>query len=252
MLELKSLSAGYQQHSVIRNIDLFFEPGKIHTIIGKNGCGKSTLLKCCSGLIAPHSGAILLDGKNLTQVEHSARARMISYLSQSRNIPGITVERLVMHGRFPHLGYPKKLRPNDWDQIDHSLHLMQLDGFREKNLADLSGGERQRVYLAMLLAQDTPVVLLDEPTTYMDIEYQLSLLELLSGLRYTEKTIIMVLHDLEQALHYSDRIIVMDHGTIVQNGTPEEILEAETLPKVFHVQMDRSPYRFSLEKSPAV
>lgn len=249
MLELKDLSAGYQQHAVIRNIELAFEPGNIHTIIGKNGCGKSTLLKCCSGMISPHSGTILLDGKYLTQIEHTERARLISYLSQSRNTPGITVERLVMHGRFPHLGYPKKLQANDWEQIDRCLHLMQLDAFREKSLADLSGGERQRVYLAMLLAQDTPIVLLDEPTTYMDIEYQLSFLELLSELKRSGKTIVMVLHDLEQALHYSDRIIVMDQGTIVQDGSPNEILEEGTLSKVFHVHMERSPYRFSLKKS---
>ena len=247
MLELKQVSVGYAGKMVLPNVSHFFEPGMLHTIIGKNGCGKSTLLKCCAGLLTPTDGVVLLHGKKLTQYPSELRAQNISYLSQDRNIPNITVERLLAHSRFPHLSYPKKLHQEDREIIHQSLTAMQAEQFASCSLQELSGGERQRVYLAMQLAQDTPILLLDEPTTYMDIEYQLLLMETLTGLKKRGKTIIMVLHDLEQALRFSDRIIAIHTDKKITSGTPEVILENGTLRQVFHVDIRRSSYQFELD-----
>lgn len=244
MLTLNHLSAGYHDRTVLSDISLSFEPDRIYTVVGKNGCGKSTLLKTCAGLISPSSGELLLDGKELARYTPTERARNISYLSQSHQIPNITVERLIAHGRFPYLGYPQTLKKDDWDMVDRAVNLMQLDELRHQNLTPLSGGECQRVYLAMQLAQDTPILLLDEPNTYMDIEYQLHFLELLNRLKQSGKTVVMVLHDLEQALHYSDQIAVMDAGRIVQIGSPDEVMNSGILTEVFHVQMEHKPYSF--------
>ena len=252
MLELKNLSVGYDNRYVIRNVNLTFEPGMIYTIIGKNGSGKSTLLKSCSGLLTPKEGSVLLDGKELFRYPSNERAQKISHLSQSTNTPNITVERLLAHARFPHLSYPKKLRQEDISIIYKALGEMKAVCFAQDSLRKLSGGERQRVYLAMQLAQDTDILLLDEPTTYLDIEYQLSLMELLQRLKAQGKTIIMVLHDLEQALKYSDRIIAIDAGKEIYTGTPEEVLNNGTLKKIFHVDVQRSDYRFELKDPAAV
>lgn len=252
MLELKNLSVGYDGRYVIRNVDLSFEPGMIYTIVGKNGSGKSTLLKSCSGLLAPKVGSVLLDGKELSKYPANQRAQKVSYLSQSTNTPNITVERLLAHARFPHLSYPKKLRQEDISIIYRALGDMKASCFVHDSLRELSGGERQRVYLAMQLAQDTPILLLDEPTTYLDIEYQLSLMELLQKLKAQGKTIIMVLHDLEQALKYSDQIIAIDAGKEIYTGTPDEILADGILKKVFHVDVQRSDYCFELKNPTAV
>ena len=244
MLELKNLSVGYDGRYVIRDVNLSFEPGMIYTIIGKNGSGKSTLLKSCSGLLKPKVGSVLLDGKALSLYPANQRAQKVSYLSQSTSTPNITVERLMAHARFPHLSYPKKLQREDINIIYRALGDMRAQCFVHDSLRELSGGERQRVYLAMQLAQDTDILLLDEPTTYLDIEYQLSLMKLLQKLKAQGKTVIMVLHDLEQALKYSDRIIVIDAGKEIHTGTPEEILNSGILKKVFHVDVRRSEYCF--------
>ena len=252
MLELNNLSVGYDGRCVIRNVNLTFEPGMIYTIVGKNGSGKSTLLKSCSGLLTPKVGSVLLDGKELSKYPPNQRAQKVSYLSQSTNTPNITVERLLAHARFPHLSYPKKLRQEDISIIYRALGDMKAACFVHDSLRELSGGERQRVYLAMQLAQNAPILLLDEPTTYLDIEYQLSLMELLQKLKAQGKTIIMVLHDLEQALKYSDQIIAVDAGKDIYTGTPEEILADGTLKKIFHVDVQRNEYSFALKNPAAV
>ena len=252
MLELKNLSVGYDGRYVIRNVNLSFEPGMIYTIVGKNGSGKSTMLKACSGLLTPKVGSVLLDGKELSKYPSNQRAQLVSYLSQVNSVPNITVERLLAHARFPHLSYPKKLRQEDVSIIYKALGEMRASCFVHDSLRELSGGERQRVYLAMQLAQDTDILLLDEPTTYLDIEYQLSLMELLQKLKAQGKTIIMVLHDLQQALKYSDRIIAIDAGKEIYTGTPEEMLSKGILKKVFHVDVQRSDYTITLKNPAAV
>ncbi len=249
MLELKNISVGYRTHRILQGIDLRFEPGMIYTIVGKNGSGKSTLLKCCAGLIQPQAGHILLNGKNLTSCTPGERAQQISYLSQERNTPNITVERLLAHSRFPHLPYPKHLRHEDREIIQKSLQAMQVSDYHARSLRELSGGERQRVYLAMQLAQDAQILLLDEPTTYLDIEYQLILMDLLAQLKSAGKTVLLVLHDLEQALRYSDSIIAIDAQKKTITGTPEMVLENGTLREIFHVDIQRSEYHISLRRT---
>lgn len=237
MLKLTELSAGYGNQNTIENINLSFDPGKIYTILGKNGCGKSTLLKTCADMLTIHSGTIYLKGKDLKEYQPVERARVISYLAQHRNTPGICVERLLMHGRHPHMSNLKQMRKEDWDKLEEVMELMEIQAFRHKSLGALSGGERQRVYIAMLLAQDTSILLLDEPTTYMDIAYQLNFLELMKKQKSTGKTLIMVLHDLNQALQISDEIILMDRGHVIANGTPNMVLASGMIQQIFGVQI---------------
>lgn len=237
MLCLNNITAGYDGKNIIKNIDLSFESNKIYSIIGKNGCGKSTLLKCCAGLLFPYQGEIFLEGKQLKDYLPAERARKISCLSQVCYAPNITTERLIMHGRHPHVGYPGKLRKADWDVIEKAMNIMQVEDLRNKSVAELSGGERQRVYLAMALAQDTEILLLDEPTTYMDIEYQLSLMERLGDLKAQGKTVVAVMHDLQQALRFSDEIVVMDNGALFKKGNAEEILRENVLTDIFHIRI---------------
>ena len=237
MLRLEKISAGYGSMIIIKDISLQFEPGKIYAILGKNGCGKSTLLKTCADMLTPECGDIFLNAKNLKGYQPIERARQISYLSQHRNTPNISVERLLMHGRHPHMSHLKQMRKEDWDKLEEVIELMEISEFRHHALSELSGGERQRVYLAMLLAQDTPVMLLDEPTTYMDIAYQLSFLELIKNLKARRKCIILVLHDLNQAMQVADQIVLMENGKIFMQGTPAEIIDQHGLEQVFQVQL---------------
>ena len=248
MLEIKNLAAGYGGETVIRGLSLCFEPGRIYGVVGKNGCGKTTLLKACAGLIEPSEGNICLDGKELSAYAPSERACRISYLSQLHGAPGITVERMVMHGRYPRLGYPKKPGPKDREMVESALEKMQLCQLRHKRLSELSGGECQRAYLAMQLAQDSDHLLLDEPTSYMDIEYQLLLMNILGELRDAGKTVIMVLHDLAQALKYSDCIVAMDNGRIAHCGTPETALESKILDEIFHIRIIPCGENYVFEK----
>lgn len=235
MLQLENISAGYGKKTILHNISLQFHPGQIYTILGKNGCGKSTLLKTCADMLVPSQGDILLQGKNLKEYQPIERARLLSYLSQHRNTPNITVERLLMHGRHPHMSHLKQMRKEDWDKLEEVMALMDITEFRHHSLTSLSGGERQRVYLAMLLAQDTPIVLLDEPTTYMDISYQLSFLQLAEQLRAQGKLVILVLHDINHALEISDQIIMMEQGQIVMQGTPQDIIDNNAIQQVFQI-----------------
>ncbi len=182
----------------------------------------------------------------MTEYSPVQRAQRISFLSQSRSVPNITVERLMAHSRHPHLSYPRKLSTKDWDIIHHSLERMKLLDFRSRSLSELSGGERQRVYLAMQLAQDASILLLDEPTTYLDIEHQLRLMELLALLKNEGKTILLVLHDLEQALRYSDQLIAIDSEKRIHQGTPDKMLTTGTLSYVFHVTIQRNEYSMKI------
>ena len=237
MLRLENISAGYGSKIVIKDTSLQFEPGKIYAILGKNGCGKSTLLKTCADMLPPASGEIFLGEKNLKDYQPLERARQISYLSQHRNTPNISVERLLIHGRHPHMSHLKQMRKEDWEKLEEVIDLMEISHFRHKALSELSGGERQRVYLAMLLAQDTPIMLLDEPTTYMDIAYQLSFLELIKKLKTQGKCIILVLHDLNQAMQIADQVVLMENGTVFMQGTPDEIIRQQGLEQVFQIAL---------------
>ena len=250
MLELKNIASGYGGEDKISGISLRFEPGWIYAIIGKNGCGKSTLLKTCAAILKPASGSIQLDERELSEYAPMERARKLSYLSQNRTAPGITAGRMTEHGCYPRLSQPRKLSAADREIVRRAMQDMDVYALRHKSMKELSGGECQRVYLAMQLAQDAQIMLLDEPTTYMDIEYQLSLMALLKSLARRGKTVVMVLHDLQQALKYADEIIAMDAGRIVSEGTADEMLSSGTIEKIFNVKISRIKNSYILEEKP--
>lgn len=199
MIRLKNIISGYSGTEIIKNIDISFEKGSITSIIGKNGCGKTTLLKTASWLLKPFSGNIMLDGESIYNIPDKKLAKKISFLPQIRIAPNISVYNLVMHGRFPYLGFPRIPHDEDRAIVENALEKLGLKKYRNKNVKELSGGERQKVYLAMVLAQDTDYIFLDEPTTYLDINHQLEILDIIKELRSMGRAVIMAIHDLNSA-----------------------------------------------------
>ena len=220
---MKNVSGGYGRKQVLYNIDSVFESSMITSVIGKNGCGKSTLLQMCCGLLTPSEGSITIDGVDIANIKHADLAKKISYLSQSHSAGSITVRSLVSHGRFPYLGYPRKYSSEDKRKIADAMELAEVTDIADKYANELSGGQLQRAYIAMLLAQDTDIMLLDEPATYLDMSSQLELMELAVKLKNAGKAIVMVVHDINTALIYSDNIIAMDSGRIIETGSPRHI-----------------------------
>lgn len=240
MLELHQVCAGYAGKPVLRNLDLTVAPEQVTAIIGPNGCGKSTLLKTVAGLLPLQSGKILLDGSDLTAMTGQQRAQRIAYLSQSRPIPDITVERLVLHGRFPYLGYPRKYRQADYEAAAAAIRRMALEPLADHPLTSLSGGMRQKVYIAMALAQDTPTILMDEPTTFLDIGHQKQMMQTARELASQGKAVVLVLHDLPMALETADRLVLMQDGQIVLTGDAQTLFDSGMLNQVFGVTVQRT------------
>ena len=223
MIELKSLHAGYQGTEVLHGIDLTMEPGRVYGIVGPNGCGKSTLLKTIAGLCPAMSGEVLLDGQRLEELSPADKARRVAYLPQGRGVPAITAGRLVLHGRFPYLSYPRRYQKQDFEIARNALKWAGAEEFAEKNLGQLSGGQRQRVYIAMTLAQETGAVLMDEPTTYLDINSKFEVLFLANELAQLGKTVVLVLHYLDLVLRYTHEVILLTDGRVKAMGTPEAV-----------------------------
>lgn len=240
MLEVKSLSAGYSDTHVLEHVDFRIPSGKVTVILGPNGCGKSTLLKALCGIIPADSGQVVLDGENILTLPQRQLAQRVAYLAQSRQIPDITVERLVLHGRFPYLGYPRRYRKEDYAIADAAMKTMGVAELADELVQNLSGGQRQKVYIAMALAQDTPVILLDEPTTYLDISHQLQLMQQARMLAAQGKTVAMIIHDLPHAFQTADHMILMRDGKIVADGTPEQIYASGMISSVFGVRLCRT------------
>lgn len=236
MVEIQNLTAGYGKDTVLHGITFTAEPGKITTILGQNGCGKSTLLKAIAGTL-PSTGAILLDGQDAKKLSSQQRAKEIAYLSQGKNVPEITVGRLVLHGRFPYLRYPRQYRESDRRIAAEAMAQMGITHLADKPMATLSGGMRQKAYIAMALAQQSPVILMDEPTTYLDIGQQMKFAQMARDLARSGKTVILVLHDIALALRISDRILVMDTGAIRASGTGDEILASGILEQVYGIRI---------------
>ena len=238
MLKLRNFTAGYGKHPVLSDLSLTFPTGKVTALIGPNGSGKSTLLKALAGVL-PATGTLSLDAQSLTALSARERAQKIAYLPQNRPVPEIGAERLVLHGRFPYLSYPRRYRAEDYQKANASMEALGIGNLAERSLPTLSGGQRQKVYIAMALAQDTPVILLDEPTTYLDISHQMQLMALARSLADSGKTVVMVLHDLLPALEYADHIAVLQNGQTAAQGTPEEVLRSGCLKEVFGVEVNR-------------
>ncbi|WP_442857174.1 ABC transporter ATP-binding protein [Burkholderia sp. TSV86] len=238
-LTARALRVGYRDRLVLDGLDLTIAAGRVTALCGPNGCGKSTLLRTLAGLQPALSGAIDVDGAPLGSYRRRALARKLTMLAQFNQIPaGLTVRELVAYGRYAHGGWLRGLSRIDRDAIDAALAATGFAGDAARDVAALSGGERQRAWIAMALAQQAPIVLLDEPTTYLDIHHQLDILRELRRLnRERGLTIVWVLHDLNQAAAYSDEIVLMRAGRIVAQGTPDAMLEPHHLQAAFGVTM---------------
>ena len=239
MLEVKQLSAGYPGKTVLRDISLTFPKGTVTVVAGPNGCGKSTLLKAVAGILSAE-GAVFLEGEALMGLPSRLRAQRISFLPQSRQVPEITVKRLVLHGRFPYLSYPRQYGRADYDAAEAAMAALNITELADRPIASLSGGQRQKAYIAMALAQDTAAVLLDEPTTFLDIAHQLQLMILARELAAKGKTVVLVLHDLTLALEHADALVVMEEGRVIAHGEPEAVFQSGCLRKAFGVDVGRT------------
>lgn len=236
-LSAQSLSLGYGGRTIVENLDVTVAPGAITSIVGANGCGKSTLLRALSRLLSPTAGSVLLDGQAIHNRPTKEVARILGLLPQSPVAPeGIVVADLVGRGRHPHQKALARWTEHDYDVVADALEATGIADLAERSVDELSGGQRQRVWIAMALAQETDILLLDEPTTFLDVAHQVDVLDLLTDLcRERGTTIVMVLHDLNLAARYSDVLIAMKNGQIVANGTSADVLTSATVEQVFGI-----------------
>ncbi|NLL00318.1 MAG: ABC transporter ATP-binding protein [Clostridiales bacterium] len=239
MIKLRNISAGYNKVEIIKNINVTFEEGSITSIIGKNGCGKTTLLRTASNLLKPFGGEIIIDSKDIRDYHNKGLAKKISFLPQLRTVPNITVYNLVMHGRYPYLGFSRTPQKKDKEIVEQAIERMKLKQHLSKNIQQLSGGQRQKVYIAMVLAQNTDIIFLDEPTTYLDVNHQLEILEIVKKLKEMGKTVIMVLHDLSNALTYSDKICLLNNGEVSIYDTPDAVFASKEIERIFNVKSEQ-------------
>ena len=239
MLELKHISVGYGSKTVLAGVTVSFEKGKLSSMIGVNGCGKSTLLKTILGILPQASGEVILDGDDLQTMSRTEIAKRIAYLAQGKNTPDMTVEQMVLHGRFPYLSYPRRYREVDREIAQGAMETVGIAHLAAKPLDELSGGMRQMAYIAMALAQDTDYILLDEPTTYLDIAHQLELMRVLRCLADRGKGIITVMHDLPLAFGFSDELAVIHNGCIAKKATPADMCDSPILKEIFGVRVER-------------
>ncbi|WP_040693925.1 ABC transporter ATP-binding protein [Nocardiopsis sp. L17-MgMaSL7] len=242
VLAAEGLTLGYGADPVVRDLDLTIAEGEFTVIVGPNGCGKSTLLKALGRVNRPSTGRVLLHGRDVRAQRPKAVARQLALLPQSPLAPeGITVRALAARGRFPHHTLLRQWSPEDETAVSRALELAGLTDLAQVQVGSLSGGQRQRAWVAMVLAQDSGTLLLDEPTTYLDIAHQYDLLELFADLHRSGRTVVAVLHDLAQAARFATRVVMMDGGAVVADGTPEEVVTAERVASVFGLACDVVP-----------
>jgi ABC-type cobalamin/Fe3+-siderophores transport system ATPase subunit len=243
-LQANGVDLAYDQRIIAKNLSLTIPDGKVSVLIGPNGSGKSTALRALARLLLPRAGSVILDGKSIHESSTKEVARSLAILPQVLITPeSISVEDLVWFGRHPHRSSLRMQSNADREAVEWAMRVTKVDELRDQHVDQLSGGQRQRVWIALCLAQGTDLILLDEPTTFLDVAYQLEVLDLLSDLNRDEgKTVAMVLHDFNMAAEYADHIFVMSSGELVTEGTPEEVFTTATIQEVFGVEAKVVPH----------
>lgn len=236
----EKLDIAYEEALIVKALNMNIPHGKITSVIGPNGCGKSTVLKAVGRILKPRNGMVYLSSDDIRKLSTKEIARKMAILPQTPTAPsGLTVSELVAYGRFPHQKGFGKLTPEDKKIVQWALSVTKLTEFENREVDTLSGGQRQRVWIAMALAQQTDLILLDEPTTYLDLAHQLEVIALLFDLNRNQKvTIVMVLHDLNLAARFSDYIIAIRCGNIIRHGSPEQVMTQEVLRDVFSIDAE--------------
>jgi len=234
VITLEHVSISYEDNQVLQDINTQFKKSSFTSIIGINGSGKSTLMRSIAGL-QPYQGKIFLDGIELREHTRKERAKKMAYLPQTRQVPHMDVLTMVAHGRFPHLMFNRHLSEKDKEMIDKAISVTNIQTLLNRKVSELSGGERQRVYLAMAITQNADIFLFDEPTTYLDIRFQLEIIDILRTLNHQGKTIIMAVHDLQQAFSYADTVCLIHQGDIVAKQSPQDLYKSQSLQEIFNV-----------------
>ena len=235
LLRADRLTLAYDDRAVVHELDLVIPRGCVTAVVGANGCGKSTLMRALARLLGPRAGAVLLEGQAIRRLPTKEVARRLGLLPQSPVAPdGLTVEDLVARGRYPHQGLFRQWSARDAAAVEAALAATATSELRDRPLDELSGGQRQRAWIAMTLAQETEIVLLDEPTTFLDLAHQVEVLDLLSELVAEHgRTVVMVLHDLNQACRYADHLVAMRDGRVHATGAPADVVDAALVQEVF-------------------
>ena len=239
MIQLRHVSAGYGPKRVVEDLSLDLRPGQVLTLLGPNGSGKSTLLRTIAGLHPLAGGEITVDGIPVRELTRRQMAQKITYMPQSRTVPNITAQKMVLHGRFPYLSYPRRYRNKDYEAARRAMERADALDLADSPVQSLSGGQRQKVYLAMAMAQETQTILMDEPTTYLDIQHQLSLMAAARQMAEQGAAVVLVLHDLCLALRFSHCCVLLQEGRMVRQGTPEEVFQSGALDEVFQARIRR-------------
>lgn len=236
-LRAEHLVSGYDGKAVLQDVSVTIPEGKISVIIGANACGKSTLLKTLSRLVSPMEGKVCIGSEDIRKMRPKSVAKVLGLLPQSPVLPeGIKVVDLVMRGRYPHGGFFRSCSKRDIEVVHEAMKMMGVEGLSERNVDELSGGQRQRVWIAMALAQETDILLLDEPTTFLDVSYQIEILDCLMALNKKKgTTIVMVLHDLNLSARYADHIFAMKGGKLVAEGSPEDVITCDLVETVYNL-----------------
>ncbi|MGF7033588.1 iron complex transport system ATP-binding protein [Paenibacillus mucilaginosus] len=252
LFQAEQTVSGYENKTVVQGVSLVIPSHKISVMIGANACGKSTLLKTLARLIKPTSGKITLDGKPIETIPPKQLARMVGLLPQSPIVPeGITVADLVGRGRFPHQSWFGGWTKKDYEAVAEAMEIMKITELANRNIDELSGGQRQRVWIAMALAQQTDILFLDEPTTFLDITYQVEILDLLTDLnRKHGTTIVMVLHDINLSARYADHIFALREGKLVAEGDPSKVITSTLVKDIF--DLDCTVIKDPISGSPLV
>ncbi|MCB6644504.1 ABC transporter ATP-binding protein [[Clostridium] scindens] len=237
MFKLRDVKVCYERKAALRNINLTFERGRITVLLGPNGCGKSTLLKVAAGQVRPSQGCVTVDDRALEGMKPEEIAKKVAFLPQSHAAPNISAGKLVLHGRFPYLRFPRRYTAADEKIAEESMEQIRISSLASFNMQELSGGEKQKVYIAMALCQQTDAVFLDEPTTYLDIDCQVMLWNLARQLCDLGKAVVIVTHDITEAMRMADHLVVMKEGCICREGPPEDV--RGSLEEVFRVKIKK-------------